>query len=125
MKLCIPVAELAGWESRVYGHFGSAPLFVQVDSDTMSLEALNNQDRGHGHGQCRPMHALAGARPDAVVVGGIGAGALHGLRQAGIKVYQATGGTVAEVVELLRKGELHEVAPEHACGGHGHGGGCH
>ena len=31
------------------------------------------------------MNALAGARPDAVIVGGIGMGALLGLRAAGIK----------------------------------------
>jgi predicted Fe-Mo cluster-binding NifX family protein len=125
MKVCIPVAEVEGWESRVYGHFGSAPIFVQVDLDTMSLESLGNQNQAHEHGQCRPMQALAGARPDAVVVGGIGAGALLGLQQAGIKVYQGAGGTVAEVVELLQKGGLPEIAREQACGGHGEGAGCH
>jgi len=111
-------------ESRVYGHFGSAPVFVLVDSETMVVESLGNRDQGHVHGQCQPMQALAGSRPDAVVVGGIGAGALVGLRQAGIRVYQAAGGTVAETVDLLKSGVLKEIALENACGGHGHGAGC-
>lgn len=125
MKICIPVAEYSGLESLVYGHFGSAPVFALVDSETMAVEPMGNRDEGHVHGQCSPVKALAGAQPDAVVVGGIGAGALMGLRQAGIKVYQATGGTVAEMVALLKNGGLKEVAPEHTCGGHGGGSGCH
>jgi predicted Fe-Mo cluster-binding NifX family protein len=125
MKVCIPVAEYRGLESLVYGHFGSAPVFALVDSETMAVEALGNRDEGHVHGQCSPVKALAGARPEAVVVGGIGGGALMGLRQAGIKVYQATGGTVAEVVTLLQKGGLKEVAPGQTCAGHSHGSGCH
>ena len=125
MKVCIPVAEYCGLESLVYGHFGSAPVFALVDSETMEIVPMGNQDEGHVHGQCSPVKALAGAKPDAVVVGGIGGGALMGLRQAGIKVYQATGGTVAEMVALLKNGGLKEVAPEHTCGGHGEGAGCH
>jgi predicted Fe-Mo cluster-binding NifX family protein len=125
MKVCIPVAEYCGLESPVYGHFGSAPTFVLVDSETMSVESLGNRDQTHVHGQCSPVKALAGARPDAVVVSGIGAGALIGLREAGIRVYRATGETVAEVVSLLKKGDLKEIDREHTCLGHGEGSGCH
>jgi len=70
------------------------------------------------------MKALAGTKPDAVVVGGIGAGALLGLRGAGIKVYQAAGKTVAEAVAHLKKGGLKEMSPENTCAGHGGGSGC-
>jgi predicted Fe-Mo cluster-binding NifX family protein len=124
MKICIPVAEDRGLESPVYGHFGSAPNFVLVDADTMAVERLDNHDEGHVHGQCSPVKALAGARPDAVVVGGIGAGAVLGLRNAGIRVYQATGRTVGEAVALLKQGTLQEIDAQHACTGHGDSG-CH
>ena len=87
MKVAIPVAEDCGLESLVYGHFGSAPVFVLVDSETMSVESLGNRDQIHVHGQCSPVKALAGTKPYAVVVGGIGGGALLGLRGAGIRVY--------------------------------------
>ncbi len=125
MKIAIPVADDKGLESLVYGHFGSAPTFVLVDSETMSVESVSNRDQAHAHGQCSPLKALAGARPEAVVVGGIGAGALLGLQNAGIRVYQAAGKTVAEVVALLKQGSLLGIDREHACGGHGEGSGCH
>jgi len=125
MKVAIPVAEDCGLESLVYGHFGSAPVFVLVDSETMSVEALGNADQVHAHGQCSPMKALAGASPEAVVVGGIGLGAVRGLRAAGIKVYHCDGGTVAQAVQQLQAGALPEMNESAACSGHAGGHTCH
>jgi predicted Fe-Mo cluster-binding NifX family protein len=125
MKVCIPVAEYCGLESPVYGHFGSAPAFALVDCETMSVELLGNQNQEHVDGQCRPMKALAGLTPDAVVVGGIGAGALRGLLGAGIRVYRCGGDTVADAVRLLKNGELPEMQEDDACTGHAGGYSCH
>lgn len=125
MKVAIPVAEDRGLESLVYGHFGSAPVFVLVDSETMSIESLGNRDQVHVHGQCSPVEALAGTKPDAVVVGGIGAGALLGLRGVGIKVYRCGGGTIAQALERLKAGELPEMNENSVCPGHAGGQACH
>jgi predicted Fe-Mo cluster-binding NifX family protein len=116
--------EYRGLESEVYGHFGSAPAFVIVDSETMSVERVGNEDQTHVHGQCSPVKALAGAKPEAVVVGGIGAGALRGLRSVGIKVYRCAGRTVADAVDLLKKGKLSEIREEDTCAGHSSGHSC-
>ena len=125
MKIAIPVGEYLGLESPVFGHFGSAPAFALVDAETMSVEAIGNDDQSHVHGSCSPMRALAGARPQAVIVGGIGMGALMGLRAAGIKVYRAAGGTVADAVRQFKAAELTEIEEDGACGGHGGGHSCH
>jgi predicted Fe-Mo cluster-binding NifX family protein len=125
VKVCIPVEQYCGLDSLVYGHFGSASTFVLVDCETMSVESLNNRDQDHVHGQCSPVRALAGANPDAVVVGGIGAGAIRGLRAAGIKVYACASGTVAEVVQQLKAGNLPEMTEDAACRGHAGGHACH
>ena len=125
MKIAIPVAEYRGLESPVYGHFGSAPVFALVDSETMAVEPIGNRDHGHVHGACSPMKALAGAKPAAVVVGGIGAGALMGLRAAGVRVYRAVGGTVNEAVLSLKSGALQEIEEGGACAGHAGGHACH
>jgi len=125
MKIAIPVAEYRGLESPVYGHFGSAPAFALVDSETMSIEAIGNRDHDHTHGACSPMKALAGARPDAVIVGGIGTGALLGLRAAGINVYRCIGGTVADAVRQIKAAELEEIQEDGACAGHGGDHTCH
>ena len=124
MKICFPVADFRGLESPVYGHFGSAPMFALVDTESMTVESVANRDRGHAHGRCSPMQALANTRPEAVVVGGIGRGALLGLRALGVKVYQYAG-SIREALEQIRAGALREVVESDACGGQGHGAGCH
>ena len=125
MKLCIPVAENHALNSIVYGHFGSAPFFLLVDSKTLALELLNNHDEHHVHGACNPLKALAGRAVDAVVVGGIGAGAIHGLRNAGIAVFQSPAQTIAAVVAQFNAGVLPELEVQHACSGHAAGANCH
>ena len=125
MKIASPVAEYLGLESHVYGHFGSASAFALVDAETMSVEAVSNSDKAHVHGACSPMRALAGARPDVVIVGGIGGGALMGLREAGIKVFRAAGGTVADAVRQFKAAELTEIDESGVCPGHAGGHTCH
>ncbi|MBU4199967.1 MAG: NifB/NifX family molybdenum-iron cluster-binding protein [Verrucomicrobia bacterium] len=125
MKIAIPVAEYRGLESPVYGHFGSAAAFALVDAETLAVAPLANRDQGHIHGACSPINALAGAKPDAVIVNGIGAGALLGLHSAGIKVYRFAGGTVAEAVRQLQAGALPEMDENAVCVGHADGHTCH
>lgn len=105
-QVCIPVGEYCGLDSPVYGHFGSAPCFAVVDSDTMAVERLSNRDKEHVHGACSPMKALAGQKIDAILVGGIGPGALMGLRQAGVAVFLAPEGSVSDVLRLFKDGKL-------------------
>ena len=124
MKVCFPVTADEGLESPVYAHFGSAPLFLLVDTDTTAVAALGNRDLHHAHGQCSPLRALGDAAIDAIVVGGIGGGALRGLQAAGLKVYRAQEGTIADNLALFAHQQLPEVLPGEACGGHGHGHGC-
>jgi predicted Fe-Mo cluster-binding NifX family protein len=125
MKIAIPVEKYAGLESAVYGHFGSAPVFALVDTETLAVEPLENRDLRHAHGACSPMRALANRRPDAIVVGGIGMGALLGLRAAGIRVYRCVDGSVADAVRLLNAGQLEEISEQGACAGHAGGHTCH
>lgn len=125
MKVCVPVGEYRGLESPVYGHFGSAASFVMVDTETLAFEPVSNQDAVHVHGACSPLKALAGARPDAILVGGMGLGALMKLREAGIRVFRATPGTVAEAVQLFKDGRLEELDARGTCAGHGGPAACH
>lgn len=124
MKVCFPVFENEGLESEVYGHFGSAPGFVVVDLETKEATAITNSDRIHQHGACNPIAGLAGHQVDAIVVGGIGGGALYKLNSAGIRVFQAHQGTIAENILLFIGNELPEYQPGQTCGGHGHSHGC-
>lgn len=122
MKLCFPVKEISNLDSEVYGHFGSAPAFILIDSDTEEVTVINNSDQHHAHGMCNPIGALEGRKVDVVVVGGIGRGALMKLHGAGITVYKALGRTVRENIVLFSSRKLPQFQPEHVCAGHA--GGC-
>jgi predicted Fe-Mo cluster-binding NifX family protein len=122
MTVCFPVTEARGLQSKVYGHFGSAPAFLLVDTESRVVKKIDNRDLHHAHGACSPLKALGPHGVDAVVVGGIGRGALMGLASAGVKVYRASAPTAAGNLEMLR--ELEEITPAGACAGHGEGGGC-
>jgi predicted Fe-Mo cluster-binding NifX family protein len=125
MKVCFAVQENEGINSTVYNHFGSAPLFVTVDVASDKMTTVDNKDKEHVHGACNPIKAIGGQNIDAVVVGGIGAGAIRGLNAQGIKVYRAVGRTVKENLDLLAGGKLPEMSLMHACGGHQDGCGHH
>ena len=129
MNICIPVTKDAGGDSRLSGHFGSAPFFAFADTASGEVRTIPNGNQHHAHGRCQPMRALAGEALDAVVVRGIGAGALSRLRAMGLPVHRAAVATVADAVAAFNAGELAELAPDEACElhghghGHGHGGG--
>jgi predicted Fe-Mo cluster-binding NifX family protein len=122
MKVCFPVQKDEGIESQVYNHFGSAPVFVVVDTEEKGVRTINNRDLHHVHGACNPIMALDGQKVDALIVGGIGGGALLKLNAMGVKVYGAGTGTVKENLELLRDKKLQELSMDHSC--RAHEGGC-
>jgi len=124
MKVCFPVEEDQGLESNIYGHFGSAPQFILVDMATSEIKTIINRNKIHQHGACNPVAGLAGQQVYAIVVGGIGGGALHKLNSAGMRVYQAQEGTVYYNVTLLKADGLAEYMPGQTCSGHGHNHGC-
>ncbi len=122
MKVGFAVQADEGIESRVFNHFGSAPLFIVVDAATAEITTVDNKDLNHVHGACNPIKALDGQRVDAMVVGGIGAGALSKLNAMGIKVYGSAAATVKENLSLLNANKLQELFAMNAC--RGHEGGC-
>ena len=122
MKVCFPVQQDAGMESQVYSHFGSAQVFILVNTEEKSVQRINNGDLNHVHGACNPIMALDGRDVDALVVGGIGGGALMKLNAMGVKVFGAEAQTVKENLELFKENKLQELSMDHSC--HAHGGGC-
>jgi ArsR family transcriptional regulator len=122
MKVGFAVQGNEGVESKVYDHFGSAPAFIIVDTEGKEVLTVNNQDLHHVHGACNPIMALDGRSVDAMVVGGIGAGALAKLNALGIKVYGAGAPTVKENLALLTENKLQELSMCNSC--RAHQGGC-
>ncbi len=121
MNLCIPVTEGKRLQSPVSGHFGSAPFFAIVDRDTGACRIVPNRDAQHSHGACQPLASLAGEGVDAVVVGGIGAGALSKLQAAGVSVFLSEEPTVEAVLAALKAGTLQLATPATSCAHRQHG----
>lgn len=124
MKICFAVEKDEGMSSAVYGHFGSAPAFLMVDTEAGSVSTVGNKDMVHTHGACNPIMAMGGQSVDAVVVGGIGAGALNRLNAEGIQVYASMAPTIAQNVDLFKEGKLPVLTLRNSCAGHQGGGGC-
>ncbi len=122
MKVGFAVQGNDGVESKVYDHFGSAPAFIIVDTEGKDVLTVNNRDLHHVHGACNPIMALDGKSVDAMVVGGIGAGALTKLNALGIKVYGAGALTVKENLALLSDNKLQVLSVNNSC--RSHQGGC-
>lgn len=118
MKICIPVKENNGLESIPYNHFGSAPFFLVVDTETNDVTAINNGDLNHEHGKCQPIKAIGGADIDVVLVLGIGAGAINKLNSMGVKVFKANPTSLKENIDLFNDNKLIEFSPANSCTGH-------
>ena len=119
MVICFPVEIDNGLDSKVYGHFGSAPMFITYNSNTESINKIDNQNLNHAHGQCSPIQALNGQLVDAIVVGGIGGGAINKLNNMGIKVYQAKNESIKDNIDLFVNNSLPEITINQACRQHG------
>jgi predicted Fe-Mo cluster-binding NifX family protein len=119
MRICLPTEDEKGLESRLYGHFGSAPYLTIVDTATGRTDVMPRGD--HEHGACAPAALVTSAAVDAVVCGGMGRRALAALD--GTAVYVGTEGRVRDVLAELEAGRLHKLTAADACAD-GHGG-CH
>lgn len=119
MKVCFPVNSNEGEKSIPYEHFGSAPHFIIYDLENEEIKNIYNGDLEHEHGKCQPIKALMGETVDAVVVAGIGSGAISKLNSMGIKVYKSIQGNIKDNIEALKKHELKEYSNNHVCHHHG------
>jgi len=121
MKICIPTNDDRGMDAVLCDHFGSAPFFTFIDTETGTCEVMKNGGSDHVHGACRPLEFM-GKRPvDAVVCRGLGRGAFSKLQAGGVKVLVSLEADVSETVRAFEEDRLLAMSLERACGGHGHG----
>jgi len=118
MKVGFAVQNNEGLESAVYDHFGSAPEFIIFDTDLQEVLSVDNSNASHVHGACNPVMALGGNRIDALVVGGIGAGAIMKLNALGVRVYRSGAETIKENIALLEENGLQEISMNDSCKSH-------
>ncbi|MFP4010558.1 MAG: NifB/NifX family molybdenum-iron cluster-binding protein [Spirochaetaceae bacterium] len=118
MKLCIPQAPPGGLDEPIYGHFGSAPQFTVVDTDTRAVIEVVHTEPHRAHGACAPASRVLDHGADAVVCSGLGRRALAKLTEAGMRVFITEAATAAEAVSEVVSGDARECTEESACAGH-------
>jgi len=116
MRIAVPYENENG---TVFQHFGHSQAFKFYDIKEDAVEkseVVSTQGSGHG--------ALAGFlkenEVDALICGGIGAGAIEALRDAGIRVYAGVKGAADEAVAQHLAGTL-DYTTEANCSHHGEG----
>jgi len=92
--------------------FGRAKFFIVVDTDTNESVAHDNApnlNTAQGAG-IQAAETVAHLGTAAVITGHVGPKAFRVLQAAGIKIYLASGGTVADAVRKFKADALPEVS---------------
>jgi predicted Fe-Mo cluster-binding NifX family protein len=117
MKICVS-AESNNLEAPIDPRFGRCPYFVIVDSETMQFEAVPNVASGAtGGAGIQAAQTIANKGAKVLITGNVGPNAFQALSAAGIKIVTGAFGTVREVVEKYKRGELRETGAP-TVGGH-------
>lgn len=114
MKIAVTYADGA-----VFQHFGHCAQFKLYDTDGAAVTASRVVDtNGSGHGALAGFLQAQGV--DALICGGIGAGARTALAQAGIRLYPGAAGDADACVAALLAGTL-AYDPDIVCSHHHEG----
>ena len=127
MKICVS-ATGSNLEAQLDPRFGRCLYLVVVDSETMQFEAIPNMAAGAtGGAGIQAAQVIADKGVKVVITGNVGPNAFGALSAAGIEIMTGASGTVKEVIEKFKKGQLGKTgAPTvggHSGIGRGRGGG--
>jgi predicted Fe-Mo cluster-binding NifX family protein len=94
-------------DNPVDPRFGRCAYFVIVETNDMSFEAFDNESIALGGGAgIQSAQFVASKNIDAVITGNCGPKALQTLSAAKIQIFAGQSGTVREVVERYKKGNI-------------------
>jgi predicted Fe-Mo cluster-binding NifX family protein len=117
VKICVS-ARGNNLEAQLDPRFGRCEYFVIVDSETMQFEVLPNMAAvATGGAGIQAAQTIANRGVKVVITGNVGPNAFGALSAAGIEIITGAPGTVREVVEKFRRGELQRTGGP-TVGGH-------
>lgn len=109
---CRPQAKVADAGTPLDPRFGRAGGFVVYDSETGSMELLDNtQNLGSPQGAgIQAAKIIINAGASAVITGNVGPKAYSTLSAGKVEIFLCEGGTVGEAIEEYRKGTLQKAS---------------
>jgi predicted Fe-Mo cluster-binding NifX family protein len=109
MKICVSTVGNS-LDAQLDPRFGRCPYFVIVDSETMQFEVIPNIASGAmGGAGIQAAQTIASRGVKVLITGNVGPNAFQALSAAGTKIVTGAFGTVREVVEKFKRGELKET----------------
>lgn len=106
-----------GLRGEVSPHFGRAPTFTIVNTETSQVEIVGNVSEHFG-GMGKAPTIIANAKADALLCSGIGPRAISMFQQLGIRVFTGASGSVETSVKAFMEGRLTEATDKDACAEH-------
>ncbi len=120
MSIIIPVGDINGLDSRVYGHFGRAPYFIilKLDSNGLEIEDFYYNEfiktKERIHVGVKVINAVIKHRLDIVFTPKIGEISFYMLKDHFVDIYRAEeSATVREVVEKFRNNQGEPLTAPH------------
>jgi predicted Fe-Mo cluster-binding NifX family protein len=109
VKICV-TASGNTLDASIDPRFGRAACLTIVDSESMAFETILNAAAGTmGGAGIQAAQTLTKKGVDVLITGNVGPNAFQALSAAGIKIVTGASGTVREVVEKYKRGELSET----------------
>jgi predicted Fe-Mo cluster-binding NifX family protein len=119
MKLCIPTTDSGGLDDTVCDHFGRAPTFTVVDTETDEVLVVKNRSE-HMGGLGKPPEHIAKTGAEVLICSGLGPRAIDMLVEFNIKVFVGATGTVKDAIDMWKDGKLTSATYDVACKEHQH-----
>ena len=117
MKICVSTVANS-LDAQLDPRFGRCPYFILVDDETMQFEAIPNKALGAmGGAGIQAAQTITSKGVKVLITGNVGPNAFQALSVAGIKIITGAFGTVREVIEKYKRGELKETGTP-TVGGH-------
>ncbi|MGC8690720.1 MAG: NifB/NifX family molybdenum-iron cluster-binding protein [Caldisericum sp.] len=94
-------------DSMVDPRFGRCSYFIIVDTDTMQFKVIENSGMGRqGGAGVNAAQLLVDEGVQVLISGNVGPNAEQALKSGGIRIITGVSGTVKEVIEKLKRGEI-------------------
>ena len=117
MKVCLSSTS-NNLDAQLDPRFGRCPYLIIVDTETLQFEAIPNLAAGTKEGAgIQAAQTIANKGAKVLITGNVGPNAFRALSAANIEIITDASGTIREVVEKFKKGELKKTGSP-TVGGH-------
>jgi predicted Fe-Mo cluster-binding NifX family protein len=100
-----------GIDAQVDSRFGRCSYFIIYDTETEKTESIKNEGLGAmGGAGILSAQTMINKGVEILITGNVGPNAFYTLTSGGVKIYGGATGTLKEVIDKYKKGELSELS---------------